>query len=52
MATAKTKKPEKATKDIGVSSEELKINLEKYFGFNKFKFPQEDIIKRDRKSVV
>ena len=44
MATAKTKKL--ATTDIAeVSSAELKLNLEKYFGFNKFKFPQEDIIK-------
>jgi ATP-dependent DNA helicase RecQ len=48
MATTKTKKTakESTTKEVAtISTAELKTNLEKYFGFNKFKNPQEDIIK-------
>ncbi len=45
MPTVKTKKPSTAKETIGITSAVLKKNLETYFGFDTFKFPQEDIIK-------
>jgi ATP-dependent DNA helicase RecQ len=44
MATKTVKKSEKVKVKSAFTSADLKKNLEKYFGFNTFKFPQEDII--------